>query len=188
MFESFHLSDYYGRIIGTIILIIILYVIRFGMSKIILKFSAYSEKAENRSKLIIKYINSTLSILFLIFLIILWGVDTKSLFGFMGAAVTFIGVALFAQWSVLSNFTDRKSTRLNSSHVRISYAVFCLKKKIPHPIHRRRAQEVEYQLLRLANVVHDLAALHDLVDRLRTSRALLAPVLALRCVHRQPPH
>src|SRR5690554_7420583 len=28
-----------------------------------------------------------------------------------------------------ANRTDRKSTRLNSSHVRISYAVFCLKKK-----------------------------------------------------------
>src|SRR5699024_11659092 len=28
--------------------------------------------------------------------------------------------------------SDRKSTRLNSSHVSISYAVFCLKKKI-HP-------------------------------------------------------
>src|SRR3989442_9867388 len=27
------------------------------------------------------------------------------------------------------NGLDRKSTRLNSSHVRISYAVFCLKKK-----------------------------------------------------------
>src|SRR3989442_2858283 len=27
---------------------------------------------------------------------------------------------------------DRKSTRLNSSHVRISYAVFCLKKKKEH--------------------------------------------------------
>src|SRR5690606_40439650 len=26
-------------------------------------------------------------------------------------------------------FEDRKSTRLNSSHVKISYAVFCLKKK-----------------------------------------------------------
>src|SRR5207249_5628870 len=26
---------------------------------------------------------------------------------------------------------DRKSTRLNSSHVSISYAVFCLKKKMP---------------------------------------------------------
>src|SRR5436305_12895311 len=30
---------------------------------------------------------------------------------------------------------DRKSTRLNSSHVRISYAVFCLKKKKTHHIH-----------------------------------------------------
>src|SRR3989442_2469332 len=28
---------------------------------------------------------------------------------------------------------DRKSTRLNSSHVRISYAVFCLKKKVIPP-------------------------------------------------------
>src|SRR5690554_7068635 len=28
------------------------------------------------------------------------------------------------------DYLDRKSTRLNSSHVRISYAVFCLKKKI----------------------------------------------------------
>src|SRR5699024_12713049 len=29
----------------------------------------------------------------------------------------------------LTFLTDRKSTRLNSSHVSISYAVFCLKKK-----------------------------------------------------------
>src|SRR5690554_7972016 len=31
---------------------------------------------------------------------------------------------------------DRKSTRLNSSHVRISYAVFCLKKKIKNYINK----------------------------------------------------
>src|SRR2546429_5920974 len=30
---------------------------------------------------------------------------------------------------------DRKSTRLNSSHGYISYAVFCLKKKKQHKIH-----------------------------------------------------
>src|SRR5690349_22323623 len=34
---------------------------------------------------------------------------------------------------------DRKSTRLNSSHVEISYAVFCLKKK-----KRRRSREELY--------------------------------------------
>src|SRR5207249_8200154 len=34
-------------------------------------------------------------------------------------------------WSVdeVERISDRKSTRLNSSHVSISYAVFCLKKK-----------------------------------------------------------
>src|SRR5690606_39855824 len=32
--------------------------------------------------------------------------------------------------AALSPGIDRKSTRLNSSHVKISYAVFCLKKKI----------------------------------------------------------
>src|SRR5690606_31296517 len=37
-----------------------------------------------------------------------------------------------ASYGILGNQdigTDRKSTRLNSSHVKISYAVFCLKKK-----------------------------------------------------------
>src|SRR5205807_4018036 len=32
-------------------------------------------------------------------------------------------------FSYVANFVDRKSTRLNSSHLVISYAVFCLKKK-----------------------------------------------------------
>src|SRR5688572_31334888 len=32
---------------------------------------------------------------------------------------------------VLDMLADRKSTRLNSSHSQISYAVFCLKKKKP---------------------------------------------------------
>src|SRR5438477_11682484 len=39
-----------------------------------------------------------------------------------------IGLALLAHAHVSSE-QDRKSTRLNSSHMSISYAVFCLKKK-----------------------------------------------------------
>src|SRR5690554_7510335 len=34
-----------------------------------------------------------------------------------------------AEFKNSQGYADRKSTRLNSSHVRISYAVFCLKKK-----------------------------------------------------------
>src|SRR5688500_19670430 len=33
-------------------------------------------------------------------------------------------------------FVDRKSTRLNSSHLVISYAVFCLKKKTKRTVHK----------------------------------------------------
>src|SRR5438309_11098031 len=33
------------------------------------------------------------------------------------------------RWFKVANQPDRKSTRLNSSHSSISYAVFCLKKK-----------------------------------------------------------
>src|SRR3712207_8777848 len=40
------------------------------------------------------------------------------------------GIAIIASLIVIS---DRKSTRLNSSHANISYAVFCLKKKKQHP-------------------------------------------------------
>src|SRR5256885_12724078 len=36
------------------------------------------------------------------------------------------------QYAVVTAFRDRKSTRLNSSHLVISYAVFCLKKKNNH--------------------------------------------------------
>src|SRR2546430_7150664 len=35
----------------------------------------------------------------------------------------------FSGYSLKPLYTDRKSTRLNSSHSQISYAVFCLKKK-----------------------------------------------------------
>src|SRR5262245_65218365 len=44
-------------------------------------------------------------------------------------------------------WTDRKSTRLNSSHLGISYAVFCLKKKKPERAlvkQRRRTVPNEY--------------------------------------------
>src|SRR5699024_1696333 len=46
----------------------------------------------------------------------------------IGAAAAY-SVELFAEHLAFYDFGDRKSTRLNSSHVSISYAVFCLKKK-----------------------------------------------------------
>src|SRR5438034_6266424 len=66
--------------------------------------------------------------------ILCWGVN--SLFGIYvrktqygpvyGGLAAAIGLMT---WMQISAMLDRKSTRLNSSHTVISYAVFCLKKK-----------------------------------------------------------
>src|SRR5437773_9773024 len=46
------------------------------------------------------------------------------------------------------NLTDRKSTRLNSSHITISYAVFCLKKK--------KTKEIVSSFRRTSSMIYDL--------------------------------
>src|SRR5207253_4073255 len=63
-------------------------------------------------------------------------------FAWLGAGVMLLAVGCVATvgtqdtwldgYGIIAYFLvpDRKSTRLNSSHVAISYAVFCLKKKI----------------------------------------------------------
>src|SRR3712207_7908959 len=52
-------------------------------------------------------------------------------YGFLAPLATkleFLGMEELAFFRTIST-VDRKSTRLNSSHANISYAVFCLKKK-----------------------------------------------------------
>src|SRR5205814_2912970 len=46
--------------------------------------------------------------------------------------------------SSISEQTDRKSTRLNSSHLGISYAVFCLKKKKKKKIRTKHSPNSKY--------------------------------------------
>src|SRR5438270_2435067 len=45
------------------------------------------------------------------------------------------------QTQVHDQIRDRKSTRLNSSHSQISYAVFCLKKKIKQEINNEQINQ-----------------------------------------------
>src|SRR5690349_22159511 len=47
----------------------------------------------------------------------------------MGRPLSLVAPVKIIDFTGCSSKADRKSTRLNSSHVEISYAVFCLKKK-----------------------------------------------------------
>src|SRR5258707_8754740 len=48
---------------------------------------------------------------------------------YAASALPGIELPRFVDWLQRTDSPDRKSTRLNSSHANISYAVFCLKKK-----------------------------------------------------------
>src|SRR5256885_10876252 len=80
--------------------------------------------------------------------------------------------------------TDRKSTRLNSSHLVISYAVFCLKKKTqltlarevrkPVVVHAREADDDVAAMLRRADtpvVLHSFSSGPGVFD----ARMTIAP-------------
>src|SRR5438874_4810653 len=60
----------------------------------------------------------------------------------MESVVRVAGAPLRVHLSRNSRCGDRKSTRLNSSHVEISYAVFCLKKKNTNK-HKKKLRGIE---------------------------------------------
>src|SRR2546422_4110731 len=58
-----------------------------------------------------------------------WNVDMFQTLQYVNAAISRVQPEIPPTATVVANRIDRKSTRLNSSHGYISYAVFCLKKK-----------------------------------------------------------
>src|SRR5690606_40935767 len=83
--------------------------------------------------------------------------------------------------------TDRKSTRLNSSHVKISYAVFCLKKKKPEAhraAHRVRSTETAYPPHLPTHDLRRQDRFHPHADAHRQGRALAPEIEPHSVCHR----
>src|SRR5438874_4049027 len=72
--------------------------------------------------------------------------SAQSRHGWFSSAFSRHGASSSTSWA-----RDRKSTRLNSSHVEISYAVFCLKKKKKDEFYNCQS-EVHFDLLRKQSV------------------------------------
>lgn len=99
-------NDYTQEIIGTGILFILVILSRVIVSKLVRSFAKRSQKLEHRTRLVIKYIHLLINILAAFALIIIWGVQTKDIFIALSSITTVVGVAMFAQWSILSNITS----------------------------------------------------------------------------------
>ena len=94
------------RIIITAVIVFIIYpVLRFVINKLVGNVAKLNLYTESRSLMIKKTLNGMNIFVLITILISLWGVDTKNLLLAMSSVFAVIGVAFFAQWSILSNIT-----------------------------------------------------------------------------------
>lgn len=98
-------NPYLHEEIATLVVLIVYIVLRISSAKLVRRFARLNEVLEHRTNLIIKYINLFLLILALISITIIWGVKKDQILLFISSIFAVVGVASFAQWSILSNIT-----------------------------------------------------------------------------------
>ncbi len=91
--------------IATVIVLVAVFILRFIVAKLIRRYAKSSEIIEHRTNLVIKYIHLLINIIATIALIVIWGVDKDQILLTVSSITTVVGVAMFAQWSILSNVT-----------------------------------------------------------------------------------
>src|SRR5690606_8184484 len=100
------LKEYSFQFIESLVLILILLLLRFILKKTIRNHAKKIERLEHRTGLIMKHVDFAVFFLIVIGLILIWGVDFKNLGLAMSSIFAVIGIAFFAQWSILSNVTS----------------------------------------------------------------------------------
>ncbi|MBF6640824.1 mechanosensitive ion channel [Flavobacterium sp. J49] len=99
--------DYYLKEqIATGLVIIIVILLRIIVTKAVKRYSRSHTGIEKRTNLVIKYIHLLINILAVISLIVIWGVQKNDILITLSSIATVVGVAMFAQWSILSNITS----------------------------------------------------------------------------------
>lgn len=100
------LNDYSLQFIKSLILVAVLLLLRFILKKAVRNYAKKIERLEHRTGLIMKHVDFAVFFLMIIGLILIWGVDFKNLGLAMSSVFAVIGIAFFAQWSILSNVTS----------------------------------------------------------------------------------
>ena len=100
------IQEFSKELIASGILLVVLILLRIGTTKVVLRYTKTNHTIEPRSTLVVKYLHLFLYILAVIALIIIWGVQPKDITWALSSITTVVGVALIAQWSILSNITS----------------------------------------------------------------------------------
>ena len=96
---------YKTQILYSGLLFIVIVALIFFTKRAIQKFSLLRNIGVNRKKIIYKLLNLIVYIIVVIGLAIIWGVEVKDFSVFISSVLAVLGIAFFAQWSILSNLT-----------------------------------------------------------------------------------
>ncbi|WP_291118491.1 mechanosensitive ion channel domain-containing protein [Flavobacterium sp. UBA6135] len=99
-------NEYIKEVIITLFVLVVLIIVRLLIAKIVKRFARISEILEHRTKLVIKYFNILIGTIAVITLFVIWGVKPENIVFVTSSIFAVIGVAMFAQWSILSNVTS----------------------------------------------------------------------------------
>ena len=100
------LKSFYPELIESAVLLFVLFLLRAILKKTVRNFARKIERLEHRTGLIMKHIDFAVFFLILIGMVVIWGLDFRHLGIFMSSIFAVIGIAFFAQWSILSNITS----------------------------------------------------------------------------------
>ncbi len=112
--DNVFFNSYQREIVATVVVLLFSLLIRFVISTLVgyyllsLLLTESGKKSgfsKPRIRLVLKYIDFLISIFIILTLVPVWGVERKQAFFVISSIFTVIGVAMFAQWSILSNIT-----------------------------------------------------------------------------------
>lgn len=97
--------DHKEELLSSLITIFVILILKFIFTKAVRKVGKIGDFDKVRTNLIVKYISIALTLIAIGVLIPIWSVNVKDLGAILASVFAVIGVALFAQWSILSNIT-----------------------------------------------------------------------------------
>jgi small-conductance mechanosensitive channel len=98
-------NPYLHEEIGTLIVLVLYFFFRISSTKIVRKYAKSNSILEHRTNLVVKYIHILINILAFISIVIIWGVKKDQILLITSSVLAVVGVAAFAQWSILSNIS-----------------------------------------------------------------------------------
>ena len=98
-------AQYYNELLASLVILVVVFIVRFATLKMVNRVGKLSDLNEVRTRLIGKYVSYTLFFLGISALVFAWGIEIREIGLIFSSVFAVIGVALFAQWSILSNVT-----------------------------------------------------------------------------------